>query len=87
MIKIILTNDGVMGLLHNGDTTWFTSTSDLIIAAWNCYPNLNYDTHFDEFVSDVNYALCHLKLVGDTHAEFGVLGSFMYTTKEEESGF
>ncbi len=83
-MKIILTNDGMIGLLMDGKIVWCNNQSEALAIMWSVFGPRQTFTK-DEIARDLAYAIDHCAKTHDNIIEFGVLGSFMYTTKEEEN--
>jgi len=84
-MQLIKTHDGRFGWKKSGQIKWCNTTGQL-----KAHGAINYDLSYFEFVSfckEVDYAIDRMDQVGDTVAEFGIFGSFMYTTTEPEYEF
>jgi len=82
-MRLVRTNDGALGWLVSKDTVkWCHSVEKL-----KAYGSLLWNFKYHEFLffcKEVDLALKYMDKTGDTIAEFGIFGSFMYTTTEEE---
>lgn len=85
-MKIILTNDGMIGLNIDGKVIWCSNQQEALAIMWSVFGPRQQFTK-DEIAKDLAYGIDHCAKTHDNIIEFGVLGSFMYTTKEEDSGF
>jgi hypothetical protein len=87
-MRIILTNDGLIGLDFDPkcDVIWCSNQAEALDLMWGHFGPRQQFTK-EEIAKDLAYGIDHCAKTGDTIIEFGVLGSFMYTTKEEENEF
>ena len=82
-MKIILTNDGLIGLNIDGKVIWCSNQAEALNIMWSVFgPRQQYTK--DEIAADLAYGIDHCAKTKDNVIEFGVLGSFMFTTKEAE---
>jgi len=90
-MKLIKTNDGLIGWMLNGKMIWCATQQELISIGWHHVAPRKDEAEYPEFVKDVAYAIDTMTAQNDDEAHFGVFGTFMYTTKspdmEEASGF
>ena len=86
-MKLIYTNDGVYGWNLSGKVIWCNSKAELYSIGWaHVAPRKDAEEKI-QFLKDVEYAINYCARTGDSIAEFGVFGSFMYTTTEPEYEF
>lgn len=87
-MKIILTNDGLIGLDFDPkcDVIWCHNQEEALALMWSHFGPRQQFTK-QEIASDLAYAIDHCAKVGHTLIEFGVLGSFLYTSKEDSNEF
>ena len=84
MIRLIKTNDGLMGMQpKDGNTIWADNQAHLEILVFHHYAYNSGYTKQDA-ASEVSMALDEMTKNNHTLAEFGVLGSFIYSTSEDE---
>lgn len=81
-MKLIKTNDGLFGWLINGRMIWCDTRSELYTIGW---ASAMRGIHIDSFKTEVDTAIDIMSSNGDDIAEFGIRGTFMYTTKTEEA--
>lgn len=81
-MKLIYTNDGLIGLTIQGKTIWVNNQQEALAIMWSIFGKRNTFTK-EEIQADLAYAINHCAKTGDDVIEFGVLGSFMYTTRTE----
>ena len=85
-MKIILTNDGMIGLNFDSKVVWCNNQAEALNIMWSVFgPRQCFSK--EEIAKDLAYGIDHCAKTQDNIIEFGVLGSFMYTTKEEENEF
>lgn len=85
-MKIILTNDGMIGLNIDGKVIWCSNQVEAVNIMWSVFgPRQSFSK--EEIAKDLAYGIDHCAKTKDNIIEFGVLGSFMYTTKEEDNEF
>lgn len=85
-MRITLTHDGLIGLTINGKTIWCNNQAEALALMWSVFgPRQSFTK--EEIAKDLAYGIDHCAKTHDNIIEFGVLGSFMYTTKEEENEF
>lgn len=82
-MRILLTNDGLIGLTIDGKVIWCHNQAEALNVMWAVFGKRQQFTK-DEIAKDLAYGIDHCAKTGDNIIEFGVLGSFMYTTKEED---
>ena len=81
-MKIILTNDGLIGLTLDGKVIWCSNQTEALAIMWSVFgPRQQYSK--EEIAKDLGYAIDHCASTGDNEIHFGVLGSFMFTTREK----
>lgn len=85
-MKIILTNDGLIGLTIDGKTIWCNDVIEAVNIMWSVFGPRQQFTK-DEIGIELANAIDHCTKTGDNLIEFGVLGSFMYTHKEDCNEF
>ena len=83
-MKIILTNDGMIGLNIDGKVIWCNNQAEALNIMWSVFGPRQQFTK-EEVAKDLAYGIDYCAKTGDNEIYFGVLGSFMYTTKEEEN--
>jgi hypothetical protein len=86
-MKLIYTLDGLSGWILNGQAIWCNNRSELVSIGWHHVASRKDDGEFAEFTKDVEMAINHMARTGDSIAEFGTFGSFMYTRAEPEYEF
>lgn len=86
-MKLIYTNDGLIGLNINGKIIWAANIQEAVGIAFGHYSKLQDPPTKAELEHDITYAINHMRNTGDSIAEFGVFGTFMYTTTEPEYEF
>lgn len=90
-MRIIRTNDGLIGIqsTKDGEVKWCKDQDHVALMAYAHYrTKLGHDAPaLRSIEKDVDTAMASMTQTGDTVAEFGVLGSFMYTTTEVEYEF
>jgi hypothetical protein len=85
-MKIIVTNDGLIGLDidKQSDVIWCHNQDEALAIMWSVFGPRQQFTK-EEVAKDLAYGIDHCRKTGDDVIEFGCLGSFMYTTKSEEN--
>jgi len=81
-MKLIRTHDGILGWMVDGRIKWCPTVENL-----KAQGLIHWDFDQVEYVAfckDVDYAIAHMVKTSHTVAEFGIFGSFMYTTTEED---
>ncbi len=86
-MKLIYTCDGLYGWNLNGKIIWCTNKQELYSIGWAHVAPRKDEEEKQSFIKDVDYAIDHCAKTGDSIAEFGVFGTFMYTTTEPEYEF
>lgn len=93
-MKLIYTNDGMIGLKYqpDSDVTWCSNKEEAISLAAGHYAKqfknaFNLAEIKDEMRREIGYAIEDMSRKGHTIAEFGVFGSFMFSTTEPEYEF
>lgn len=88
-MKLIYTHDGLIGLDFDKDcdVIWCHSIDEAIPLMHANFHHMHEAPTKQEIEKDIRYAIDHMARTGDTIAEFGVFGSFMYTTQEPEYEF
>lgn len=86
-MRIIYTHDGAIGLDFDkdSDVIWCNTQAEALNLLWSHFGKRQQFTK-DEIAKDLAYGIDHCAKTGDDIIHFGVLGSFMYTTKEESNG-
>lgn len=85
-MKLIRTHDGLFGIDWGGKITWHDSQQEVVRAMYGHFGHFEHIT-IESIAKDVSYAVDHMAKTGDTIAEFGIFGTFMYTTTEPEYEF
>jgi hypothetical protein len=85
-MKIILTNDGMIGLNIDGKVIWCNNQAEALDIMWSVFGKRNTFTK-QNIAADLAYGIDHCAKTHDNIIEFGALGSFMYTTTEPEYEF
>ena len=87
-MKLIYTNDGAIGLDFEKecDVIWCNTQAEALAIMWAHFAPRESTTKW-ELAQDIAYAIDHMARTGDTIAEFGIFGSFMYTKSEVEHEF
>ena len=81
-MKILVTNDGLIGIEVDGKMIWCSNQAEAIAIMWSVFgPRQQYTK--DEITKDLACGIDHCAKTGDNEIHFGVLGSFMFTTKEK----
>ena len=88
-MKLIYTHDGMIGLnLGDGKPViWVKSVAEAVEVAFTHFLKLVDPPLKAEIKKDIDYAIAHMIRTGDSIAEFGIFGSFMYTTTEPDYEF
>jgi hypothetical protein len=86
-MKLIKTNDGLFGWILNDKMIWCDTRQELYSIGWHHVAKRKDAEEYTEFCKDVDYAIDTMTQRNDDQAEFGVFGTFMYSTKEEASEF
>lgn len=88
-MKLIYTNDGLIGLDFDkdSDVIWCNNVEEATNLMYTNYQHMHEPPTKQELEKDIRYAIDHCAKTGDTVAEFGIFGSFMYTTTEPEYEF
>lgn len=88
-MKLIYTHDGLIGVDFDkaSDVIWCHTVEEAINLVHSNFHKLPDPPSKEEIEKDVRYAIDHMARTGDTIAEFGIFGSFMYTTTEPEYEF
>ena len=81
-MKLIKTNDGLFGWNLNNKMIWCDSRHELISIGWAHVAKRKDLGEYENFCKDIAYALDYMTLVNHSVAEFGIFGSFMYTTED-----
>ena len=81
-MKLIKTNDGLFGWMINGKMYWCDTREWLYTFGWT---HIKHGVHIDTFKVEVDTALDIMSSNGDDVAEFGIRGTFMYSTKTEDA--
>jgi hypothetical protein len=87
-MQVIRTHDGLVGIKvsKEANTIWIESLTMLEALVHSCYIKLGNECPTKREVErEVSIALDYMAQHNHTVAEFGVLGSFMYTEQEEEA--
>lgn len=84
-MKLIKTNDGMIGLQINGRVIWCNTIQEATRIAFAHFQRM--EVTQEEMDKDITYALDYMAKTGDTIAEFGVFGTFMYSSKESSNEF
>lgn len=82
-MTLLRTDDGMYGWLDraSGEVKWFTNPERLKLYG---AASLSLSREeFKIFSREVDYALRHLSRSRDSMAEFGLMGSFMYTHNDD----
>lgn len=85
-MKLIRTHDGLIGINWGGKISWYDSLEQVVSAMYGHFGHFEHITK-DSIRKDIVYAMDHMAKTGDTIAEFGIFGTFMYTTTEPEYEF
>lgn len=83
-MKLIKTNDGLIGWMLNDKMIWCSTQQELISIGWAHVAPRKDQGEYPEFCKDVQYAIDHMTQQNHDEAHFGVFGTFMYTTSQEE---
>ena len=88
-MKLIYTHDGLIGLDFDPkcDVIWCDSIEQAVPLMHANFQHMHEAPTKEELERDIRYAIDYCAKTGDTIAEFGVFGSFMYTTTEPEYEF
>lgn len=86
-MNLIKTHDGLMAWNLNGKVIWCETHEMLISIGWAHIAPRKDAAEKVTFELDVEAALNRMTRTGDTIAEFGVFGTFMYTSQEVEYEF
>ena len=84
MINLIKTNDGLIGMQpKDGNVIWADDQDHLSTLVFHHYAyNPGYTR--EDAATEVAYAMDAMAQMNHTRAEFGVLGSFIYSMAEEQ---
>ena len=82
-MKLIKTNDGLIGWMMDGKMIWCDTRVELYSIGWAHVAPRKDAEEYTEFCKDVDYAIDTMTAQNDDQAEFGVFGPFMYTTKNQ----
>lgn len=85
-MKLIRAHDGLIGLNIGGKIIWCDTMQEAIRITYGHFGHFEHIT-MEAIAKDIQYAMDHMAKTGDTIAEFGIFGSFMYTTTEPEYEF
>ena len=88
-MQLIYTHDGLIGLDFDKkcDVIWCHTVEEATNLMHANYQNVLDAPTKEELEKDIRYAIDHMAKTGDTIANFGIFGSFMYTTQEPEYEF
>lgn len=88
-MKLIWTNDGNIGIkfMDSDKVIWCSNRLEASMIAHGNFVKLQDPPTLEMVRKDIDYAIDHMIKTGDTVAEFGIFGSFMYTTTEPEYEF
>jgi len=81
-MRLIKTNDGMYGWNLNGKMIWCDDMSQLNTIGWAHVAPRKDPGEYESFCKNISYALDHMAKVNHAVAEFGIFGSFMYTTED-----
>ena len=86
-MKMIWTHDGIIGLCFKPNhVIWCETFKEAISIIHGQFGHLlHISKHGIE--QDVRYAIDQMRVNGHTIAEFGIMGTFMFTSKEEGHDF
>ena len=86
-MKLIRTHDGMVGLDFDKASSpiWCTSIEQAVPIAKAAFNHLPYPPSLKEMDEEIRYAVDHMTKVNDTIADFGIFGSFLFSSKEEEN--
>jgi hypothetical protein len=84
-MQLIRTHDGLIALKIDQKIIWCDDVNHASRLMAIHYRDM--DVTLRSAYKDICYAIDHMCKTGDTVAEFGVLGGFMYTTTEVEYEF
>ncbi len=89
-MKLIHTNDGMMGWVIDGKMIWCSDRAELNRIGWSkaarMYELNSMKRH--EFIKEVDYAIDTMAKSNHSVAHFGIMGTFMYSEKEmDNDGF
>jgi hypothetical protein len=86
-MKLIWTNDGNIGIKFMGSdkVIWCDTLVEACRIATAHFGKM--EVSYNAMWKDMSYAVDHMARTGDSIAEFGIFGSFMYTTTEPEYEF
>ncbi len=84
-MRLIKTHDGMIGLQIKEKLIWCDSPAEAVPIAAAHYQRM--EVTAEMIASDIHLALDIMASNGDTIAEFGVFGSFIYTTRENDQEF
>ena len=83
MMKLIKTNDGLIGMKTKDKIVWADSREHLDRIVFHHYA-YNHGYTLADAEEEVSFALDAMAQSNHTLAEFGVLGSFIYSTTEQD---
>jgi hypothetical protein len=88
-MKLIYTNDGLIGLEFDkhSNVIWCHTIEEATNLMHANFQRMHEPPTKQEIEKDIRYAVDHMARTGDTIAEFGVFGTFMFTTTEPEYEF
>ena len=86
-MKLIYTHDGVIGWDLKGKVVWCDNRQEVIRIGWAHVQHLKDAAEYSIFEREIEYAINYMAKTGDSIANFGTFGSFMYTTTEPEHEF
>jgi hypothetical protein len=81
-MQLICTKDGVLSWKLETKTIWCASFKDAVEVGWENSKNLLSDLSEEEFTAEMNYAIDTMRSKNHNRAEFGIYGTFMFTTQE-----
>ena len=81
-MRLIKTNDGMYGWNLAGKMIWCDDRLQLHHIGWAHIAKRKDPEEFMFFCRDVRHALDYMAKVNHSVAEFGVFGTFMYTTED-----
>lgn len=83
-MRLIKTNDGLFGWNLDGKMIWCDSRAELNTIGWNHVARRKDPDELADFCREVSYALDHMARMNHSIADFGVFGTFMYSTSDED---
>ena len=83
LMKLIKTNDGLFGWNLNGKMIWCDTRAELNTIGWHHVATRNDPEWYTSFVREVDCALDTMRMRNHSMADFGVFGSFIYSSEED----